>query len=234
MTDTIELLEIEYKAEFQKPAFQLGRVGSDVIQIFYETLAPMYKIPLGEIRSPQMNSMEDLGFEITLFGGSGILSLNAKEFRLRFNGIRTQADLEIVERCSVLADGALLAAIDGVAFNVCQFTVASWISLKHGSDQVDAIFSNAARFPLFEKLYKKGRIFHPSLQFSFMEDKSSFGHNVTVERSTRNIGNLFLSTNSYLYDALANRSLQEKIQDVQDAINEIRSALGLDCNPTVR
>jgi hypothetical protein len=144
MEATVQRLDVSHELSFRQPAFSLARDTSDIIRVFYETIAPRYQIKAEHIAVSASNILSDLLIRIGLFANAAALELRAERMILRFSQVVGQESLAIVKDTVILAHDALHKAVPGVRSANASFQINAWLVLDGASGAAQELLRDHA------------------------------------------------------------------------------------------
>jgi hypothetical protein len=140
MEATVQRLDVLHELFFAQPAFALARNTPDIIQTFYETIAPRYRIAAEHITVSATNTLSELLIRIGLFANAAALELRAEKMILKFS----QVVLRIVKDTVALAHDALYRAVPGVRSANASFAINTWLALDGASEAAQKLLRDHA------------------------------------------------------------------------------------------
>ncbi|SRR6266540_6825600 len=144
MEATVQRLDVAHELSFAQPAFALVRNTSDIIEIFYKTIAPRYPIAVEHIAVSATNTLSELLIRIGLFGNRAALELRAERMSLNFPQIVGEDSLRIVKDTVALAYDALHTAIPDVRSANASFAIHAWLALDRGAEAAQEVLRDHA------------------------------------------------------------------------------------------
>jgi hypothetical protein len=196
MEAAVQRLDISHELSFAQPAFALARNTPDIIQTFYETIAPRYPIAVEHIAVSAANTLSELLVRIGLFGNAAALELRAEKMILRFSQVVGQQSLAIVKDTVILAYDALHKALPGVRSANASFVRNAWLALDGASGAAQGLLRDHAnpRSPIDPKQLGAQSVIY-TVRTNLQNPSEKWDVQIVAEPSAIPQAHLFISTN---------------------------------------
>jgi hypothetical protein len=228
MEATVQRLDISHELSFAQPAFPLAGNTSDIIQIFYETIAPRYPIAAEHIAVSASSTLSQLLIRIGLFANAAALELRAERMILRFSQVVGHESLAIVKDTVILAHDALRKAVPGVRGANASFLVNAWLVLDGGSGAAQELLRDHAnpRSPIDPKLLGAQGVAY-TVRANLQNPSEKWDVQIVAEPSAIPQAHLFVMTNLSFRAGATFNTIDQQISFAEQLVPKIFDSLGI-------
>jgi hypothetical protein len=228
MEATVERLDVLHELSFGQPAFALARDTSDIVRIFYETIAPRYPINVEHIAVSASNTLSDLLIRIGLFANTAALELRAQRMSLRFSQVVGQQSLAIVKDTVVLAYDALHKAVPNVRSANTSFLVHAWLALDGASGGAQELLRDHAtpRSPIDPNRLGAQDVTY-ALRTNLQNPTEQWDAQIVAEASAIPQAHLFIGTNLSFRAGTKFDTIDQQISFAEQLTLKIFASLGI-------
>jgi hypothetical protein len=228
MEAAVQRLDISHELSFAQPAFALARNTPDIIQTFYETIAPRYPIAVEHIAVSAANILSELLVRIGLFGNAAALELRAEKMILRFSQVVGQQSLAIVKDTVILAHDALHRAVPGVRSANASFVVNAWLALDGASEAAQELLRNHAnpRSPIDPKQLGAQSVTY-TVRTNFLNPSEKWDVQIVAEPSALPQAHLFILTTLSFRAGTKFDTIDQQISFAEQLVPKVLGSLGV-------
>jgi hypothetical protein len=229
MEATVQRLDISHELSFAQPAFALARNTSDIIQIFYETIAPRYPIAADHIAVSASNTLSQLVIRIGLFANAASLELRAERMILRFSQVVGDDNLATVKDTVILAHDALHKAVPGVRGANASFLVNAWLALDGATEAAQKLLRDHAnpRSPIDPKQLGAQDIAYTARTI-LQNPSEKWDVQIVAEPSVIPQAHLFIMTNLSFRAGTKYESIDQQISFAEQLVPKIFTSFGIE------
>jgi hypothetical protein len=229
MESTVQRLDVSHELSFERPAFALARDTSEIIRVFYETIAPRYPITTEHIVVSASNTLSDLLIRISLFANAAALELRAERMTLRFSQVVGQQSLAIVKDTVILAHDALHKAVPNVRSANASFLIHAWLALDGASGAAQELLRDHAtpRSPIDPKQLGAEDVTY-TVRTNLQNPTEKWDAQIVAEPSAIPQAHLFIATNLSFRAGTKFDAIDQQIAFAEQLQSKIFCSLGIE------
>jgi len=228
MQCTVIRFDIVQELAFARPVFGFIEHASQVLKIFYETIAPRFPIATEHVAVAPSNVLSEVQIRIGLFNNLAQLELRSERMTLRFPNI-VQADVALVKDASLLAYDALKKAQPELVCATSKFNLFFWLRVEGGVDGVKFLSKNRATpsEPIQAQTFGATTASH-YVKVSLQNEADKWDMSVNTEPSIVPGTDLFVVLTMSFHPGTPYDELHKQIEFVENIIPKLWPSLGLE------
>jgi hypothetical protein len=229
MEATVQQLDVSHELSFGQPAFALARDTSEIIRVFYETIAPRYQIKAEHIAVSASTTLSDLLIRISLFANAAALELRADRMMLSFSRVVGQESLAIVKDMVILAHDALHKALPSVRSANSSFLINAWLVLDGTSGAAQGLLRDHAtpRAPIDPKRLGAQDVTY-TVRTNLQNPTEKWDVQIVAEPSALPQAHLFIATNLFFRTGTKFDTIDQQISFAEQLVPKIFGLLGIE------
>lgn len=228
MQCTVVRFDIVQELAFARPVFGFVERASQVLKIFYETIAPRFPIATEHVAVVPSNVLSEVQIRIGLFNNLAQLELRSERMTLRFPNVGL-ADVAFVKDASVLAYDALMKALPELVCAISKFNIFFWLKIEGGAEGVKLLFKNRATpsEPIQAQTFGANTSSH-YVKVNLQNDAEKWDISINTEPSVVTGSNLFVLLTVSFHPGTPYGEIQKQIEFVENSVPKLWPSLGLE------
>jgi hypothetical protein len=228
MQSTIIRFDVVHELAFVRPTFGFADRPSQVLKIFYETIAPRFPIATEHLTIIPSNVLSEVQIRIGLFNNLAPLELRSERMTLRFPNVN-QADMALINDATILAYDALMKAQPELARDTSRFNAYFWLKVEGGAEGVQLLFKNRATpsKPIQAQTFGANTSSH-YVKVSLKNEVEKWDVSINTEPSMVAGSDLFVLLITSFYPGTPHAEIHEQIEFVKKIVSNLWPSLGLE------
>lgn len=218
---------VVYERRFARPMFSVPRVSVEILESFYRALSPEYVISMADLSASPATAMSDIAVRATLFGGNGLLEVNAERFHAAFTNIQTSADIQTVKNVLTLGEAALAKVLESAEFTDTIIRISAWLALSGGNDDAEQFFKTYRQTHISVEDIGAERAIYPTVG-NFTNDAQGWRLNLMIEPSTLTGAQLFFQADATYTQGGQAQAFEQKVAHMETTCSVFLAKHGLE------